>query len=104
MKGNKRGPMPRRQLSNKMLSLLSRSIPKPTKMNLNTPLAVRMAYDVYFDGTLQEQCCTEADSEAGYVIRYVFDENGKHIIEGDGKDRQAKKEKVFGLVEFKLKK
>jgi hypothetical protein len=39
---------------------------------------------------------TEADDIGGYVVRYVFDKAGKHLIDGD----QVVTEKLRGIVEI----
>ena len=50
---------------------------------------------VYLDGVEQRRVI-EADDICGYIVRYVFDESGKHLIDGD----HVVTEKLHGIVEI----
>lgn len=51
---------------------------------------------VFVDGK-EVKYCTVADEEAGYVIRFVQDADGRMVREGD----EIKRERITGKVEIK---
>lgn len=92
-------------ISGAMLALLSRAdknnpiVPKeaPERMDMNTPYEIRAAYRVFLDGKELVNCCVEADRVQGYVVRHVFDNRNRPVIENG----EIKTERLQGKVEFK---
>lgn len=92
-------------ISGAMLALLARAdvpradMPTPTRMKTGeTPNEICAAFDVYLDGVRQDGCCVEADTQAGYVVRYRRSQRtGKYVRNGD----EIETERVEGKVEFK---
>lgn len=71
--------------------------PVPKRMETDkTPIAILKAFDVYFNGEKQTEC-TVADTEAGYIVRYIRSKRTNQLVRCDG---SYATEKLHGKVEF----
>jgi len=71
----------------------------PERMDMNSPIEMRQGLDVYLNGELQQGRCIEADTKAGYVVRYKLNKHGAKYLE-NGKPAM---QRVEGKVEFRRK-
>lgn len=71
--------------------------PVPKRMETGTtPIAVLKAFDVYLNGEVQSGC-TIADTEAGYIVRYLRSKRTGQLVRYQG---SYATEKLHGKVEF----
>lgn len=73
--------------------LITATGPRDWRKFFFAPLAVSLNGEVMKD-------VAEADDDAGYLIRYVRNPDGKIAIEGTGRSQRAVTERLVGVVVF----